>query len=292
MFDLFEQGDLLNRPIECFEFKAGANNFPVKSHWHYYMEIIYVISGTVLVGGGEKEFTVKTGEMYVIPPKALHSFFSDEPEKMKFIAFKFDIGKLQMAPRYAPKLKSIFKSAEAKNMRMLFNKEEADEMNCQMLFGESITEVRKKEYGYDLLLRVNICKLLMKILRLWQQEGFRIDSETFALDERQSIDSITEYIDSHINENLKVAELAKECGMSYSYFAKSFFKMYGRSCKDYIEQIRIVKVEDYLLFTNFDLTYISQETGFSDCSHLIKSFKNYRGETPAQYRKKRTSPEG
>ncbi len=291
MFDLFEQSDVLNRPIECFDFKAGPGYFPVKSHWHYYMEIIYVVSGDVIVGCGDKEVKVNIGELYVIPPKQLHSFFSDDPENMRFIAFKFDIGKLQMAPRYAPKLKSIFKSAESKNMRMHFSKEEAEAINCKTLFGESLNEVRKKEYGYDLLLRVNICKLLMKILRLWQQEGFQIDNETFALDERQSIDSITEYIDSHINENLKVAELAKECGMSYSYFAKSFFKMYGRSCKDYIEQIRIVKVEDYLLFTNFDLTYISQETGFSDCSHLIKSFKEYRGETPAQYRKKRISSE-
>jgi YesN/AraC family two-component response regulator len=62
--------------------------------------------------------------------------------------------------------------------------------------------------------------------------------------------------------------------------------MYGVSCKEYIECFRIFKVEDFLLFTDFDLTYISQETGYSDCSHMIKQFKKYRGITPKQFRLK------
>ncbi|MCQ2538053.1 MAG: AraC family transcriptional regulator [Lachnospiraceae bacterium] len=287
MFDLFEQSDSLNRPIECFEFHYHQDYFPIKTHWHYYMEILYIIEGSAVVTSEEERYELTSGEMILIPPKKLHAILSDNPGALVMIGLKFDIGKLQMTPRYAPKLKSIFRSAESKKMRTHFTKEEAEKMFCPFLFRECLNEIRNQAYGYDLFLRVNICKLLMKVLRLWQTEGFQIDADTFALDERYTVDSITEYIDAHINENLKVAELARECGMSYSYFAKSFLKMYGKSCKEYIEYIRILKVEDYLLFTDFDLTYISQETGFSDCSHLIKSFKGFKGETPAQYRRNR-----
>ena len=56
------------------------------------------------------------------------------------------------------------------------------------------------------------------------------------------------------------------------------------SCKEYIEAMRIYKVEELLLFTQYDLSRISQETGFSDCSHMIKSFKKRRGITPKQFR--------
>ena len=41
-----------------------------------------------------------------------------------------------------------------------------------------------------------------------------------------------------------------------------------------------------LLFTGFDLNYISQENGFSDCSHLIHAFKKQYRMTPHQYRLK------
>ena len=48
--------------------------------------------------------------------------------------------------------------------------------------------------------------------------------------------------------------------------------------------MRIIKAEEFLVFTDFDLQKISRETGFSDCSHMIKSFKKLRGITPKQYR--------
>ena len=72
--------------------------------------------------------------------------------------------------------------------------------------------------------------------------------------------------------------------LSYSCFAKKFSEHYSMSCKEYIEQQRIFMVEEMLLFTDFDLTYISNETGFSDCSHMIKSFKKHKGITPKKFR--------
>ena len=72
--------------------------------------------------------------------------------------------------------------------------------------------------------------------------------------------------------------------MSYSYFAKKFHELYGQSYKDYIEFIKLSKVKALLLFTNFDLNYISQETVFSDCSHLIRTFRKKTGITPKQFR--------
>ena len=38
--------------------------------------------------------------------------------------------------------------------------------------------------------------------------------------------------------------------------------------------------------TNLDLTSISNETGFADCSHLIRTFKKWKGVTPGQLRNK------
>ena len=126
----------------------------------------------------------------------------------------------------------------------------------------------------------------MIIIRKWQSMGFSFENDIFTKDSIYNIDNITEYIDQHLEEPLEVSEITKMCGISYSCFAKKFKKMYGVSCKEYIERFRIFKVEDFLLFTDFDLNYISQETGYADCSHMIKQFKKYRNVTPKQYRMK------
>lgn len=43
----------------------------------------------------------------------------------------------------------------------------------------------------------------------------------------------------------------------------------------------------FIIFWNtFDLNYIALETGFFDCSHFIKAYKDWRGITPKQERMK------
>ena len=152
------------------------------------------------------------------------------------------------------------------------------------IFNTCVTELAERKYGYDLVLHSNLCELMVTLARLWREEG--LDTSHFAagISNGAGIESVTEYIDEHSAEALSVEKLAKRCGMSYSYFAKNFRQMYGRSCKEYIEFVRVSKAEDLLLFTDFDLTYISQETGFADCSHLIKVFRRWKGITPKQYK--------
>ena len=78
---------------------------------------------------------------------------------------------------------------------------------------------------------------------------------------------------------------SEKCNMSYSGFAAKFHDLYGMTCKEYIEKMRIFKAEEYLLFTDNDLAFISEKTGFADTSHFIRIFKKHRGITPKQFRK-------
>ena len=125
----------------------------------------------------------------------------------------------------------------------------------------------------------------MHLIRIWRTCGFNTDKAVSRPAETDSIHAVTAYIDAHAGEALRVEDLADMCNMSYSYFAKNFKRHYGRSCKEYIEFIRVNKAVDLLLFTDFDLSYISQETGFSDSSHLIKTFRKWKGVTPKQFKK-------
>ena len=155
------------------------------------------------------------------------------------------------------------------------------------IFNTCIEELNTKNYGYDIVVCSHISTLLSYFARNWIGRGLDID-ETIRTSNNPSdaFAGITEYIEKHYNEPLRINELAEMCGMSYSNFARLFKQTYHQSCKEYIEFIRLNKVEDLLLMTNIDLTYISHETGFADCSHLIRTFKKWKGITPKQWRNK------
>lgn len=286
MQPIFERSDTLNTPFECFMFDAGKESFPITPHWHYFVELIYVTKGTALMYQGKDKYIVPADGIMLFHPKSVHSIYPYDDSELIYAVLKFDINLLSDTPSYSPKLSNIFRGALEKRMPIYFNPEFSTSNNCKNLFISCIEEYTNKSYGYDLVTRANIYSLLTLIIRSWQEQGFTFENSMFEKRDSYDVENISEYIDQHIGESLEVADIANMCGLSYPYFAKRFKKTYGVSCKEYIDRFRIFKVEDYLLFTDFDLTYISQETGFADCSHMIKQFKKYNGTTPKKYRLK------
>lgn len=282
---LFEYSDTLNSPYEAFLYDTLTMAFPIRPHWHYFMEIIYMKEGTGLIECEGKSYIVEAGDLILFHPEAVHAIYTATNLPLKYEVLKFDVNKLYTENSYVPKLRSILRNASKdKNATVFFREEDIRSLCVGTIFEECRRELERKDYGYDIIVHNRICSLLVNLIRMWREEGFDTDKAAEYAKETDSIQAITTYIDAHAGEQIKVEELADMCNMSYSYFAKNFKQYYGRSCKEYIEFIRISKAEDLLLFTDFDLSYISQETGFSDSSHLIKIFRKWKGVTPKQYK--------
>lgn len=284
MINLYEEADLLKNPFQCFYYDSEAFGFPVAPHWHYYMEIVYVVKGNVKMQAENTEYILHPGDMILFHPKMVHAFYHADDNPVLLAVFKIDINSMKFTANYSPKLSNIFKAAEKKKKSLVLNHDYVQEMEIDTIFHHCIDEIKKHHYGYDIVVFGDLYRLLIMIVRYWQQDGFTIDQDVFAEEENYDIYNILPYISEHLDGDLKVTDIADSCGLSYSYFAKKFQSIYGKSCKEYIEDMRVYKAEQLLLFTNFDLTYISQITGFSDCSHMIRSFKFRKGITPKQFR--------
>lgn len=284
MHYLFEKQDSLNNPIECFIYDASKGSFPVKPHWHYFAEFIFMLRGSAEMTSDGRTYIVQEGDLIIFHPSSVHSIFSADGSLPLYAVFKFDLLKFPSIVSYAPSPADIFRYARSDNMPIYFDSAQAELMKCRDVFSECINEMNNYQYGADVVLRSRIYCLIFSIIRQWINAGLDIDKCPVSTNDAYGIENITEYIDSHLEENIKVSDIAEKCHLSYSGFAAKFREHYGVSCKEYIERMRIFKAEEYLLFTDYDLSFISQQTGFSDCSHFIHSFKKYRDITPKQFR--------
>lgn len=256
----FEYSDKLNKPYEAFLFDAQTSEmFPILPHWHYFVEILYMVEGKAYVEAGE--------ENYVLEPGDLNISGSALPPISSLIAM----------------------AAVEQKLSVYFSKEKFNQEKMKQLIQGSVKALEEKQFGYDIIMHSNYCLLMAEILRVWKQEGFQIKKRKKETVLSEKFTEISEYISQHYQEDLSVAELAEKFHMSYSYFAAIFKEYYGQTCKEMILTVRLQKAEDLLQFTDFDLTYISQETGFCDCSHFIKAFKQKYGVTPRKYRMKEKS---
>lgn len=287
MTNLFEKNASLSTPIECFVFGAAEGGFPIKPHWHYFAEFVYMHEGAASMTADGDSFTAAAGDLVIFPPSCVHSISYADSSTPVYSVLKFDLGKFPSISSYSPSPSGLFRYARENGMPILFDGKAAREMECECIFADCINEMKNFRYGYDVMLRSQIYRLIYRIIRYWESAGLNIWECPASTEKDSSIDNITEYIDRRLGENIKVADIAAECHLSYSAFAAKFRGRYGMSCKDYIERMRICKAEEYLLFTDLDIDYIGQETGFSDCSHFIKSFRKYRGMTPKKFRDSR-----
>ena len=287
MPSLFEKDLTLNEPVECFVYDAAQEDFPVRPHWHYFAECIYMVSGIAEMTAGSRTYTVGPGDLILFAPSTVHSIFAADDTLPVYHVLKFDLGKYPSRYTHSPSPASIVRYALRCGMPFYFPRDEAERLGCRELFADCMREVREYQYAYDVMLRAQLYRLIYSIIRLWVNSGLDLRECAAEPEGDDVLDRITEYIDSHLSTSIRVQELAEACHLSYSAFAVRFRSRYGMSCKDYIARMRVFKAEEYLLLTDCDLTTISQETGFHDCSHFIKTFRQYRGITPKQFRLQR-----
>jgi AraC family transcriptional regulator len=91
-------------------------------------------------------------------------------------------------------------------------------------------------------------------------------------------------INAHLEEGLSLEQLAHECRLSVTHFAKAFARSTGVSPHRWLMRRRVDVAKDLLLLTDFSLVEISLRCGFSDQSHFTRVFAKATGETPGRWR--------
>lgn len=276
---LFEYIDMPKTPYDIFF--TESTNSPL--HWHYYSEIIYMLSGAVNVVCNNKRSVLREGDLCYIYPLQLHEFTKVRGEKARYAVVKFDIHTINIPKAYLSDMYDLFvRRTSEKDLCLIVPAESLDSRYVGELVRRTVCEYEQKREFYSLAVQADIYSLLIELAR---SGGRRFDGESGHRTENDlSFYRILEYIDTHSAEPLEAAELARMCHMSYSHFARLFRENYGRSCKEYITYIRLNKAQELLLHTDRDLNFIAQETGFYDCSHFIRTYKKWRGITPKQER--------
>ncbi len=101
-----------------------------------------------------------------------------------------------------------------------------------------------------------------------------------------AVQKCIDYIEMHLGERIRAADLATLSGYGEYYITKKFKEETGSSINDYIKFSKIERAKVLLRDSAQSIDEIAANLSFSSRNHFSQSFKQVTGQTPATFREK------
>jgi len=156
----------------------------------------------------------------------------------------------------------------------------------QELMGRMLSAVLNGEQDRDVLIDLGVKELIVRILRSTGVE-LLVDYAIEAPDEN-GLNAAINYINKNLSQPISISGLAKLACMSRSRFYAEFKKQVGCAPGQLQQKLRL-KEAAKRLSRNELATAICYDLGFSDPSHFSRSFRDWYGCSPREYKNKAIS---
>ena len=98
------------------------------------------------------------------------------------------------------------------------------------------------------------------------------------------VESCKDYVDKHYREKIYLDTIAGSLGISSAYLSKLFRKETGICLQDYVNQVRVERAANLLIYSDKSLPAIAQYVHFPNQSYFGKMFKRFKNMTPREFR--------
>ena len=247
-----------------------------------FFEIVYFEegSGTIKINGKTVNYTANSifvfipDDIYILNPetetstvaiKFLKSFFRNTTSQNEALPVN----------NWFRKIEEILNS-ESHELREMQFETEADRSHLVALVNMVATEYLNKQ-SFDIFIIQNSLSVILHLIA--RNIQFINTSDSVKEVKSSKIQQIINYIHSNIynSDLLSTKSLAEEFHMADNYISEYFKKHTDVSLKKYIINYKLKLVETRLKYTDLQYSEIAAELGFTDSSHLNKTFQSYKG---------------
>lgn len=146
-----------------------------------------------------------------------------------------------------------------------------------------LAELKQENLGGKLYVESLANVLAVHLLRQYATAKPRLTIYEGGLSERQLL-PVLEYINEHLSQDIKLADLAALLDISQFHFSHLFKQAIGTAPYQYLLQQRVERAKQLLKQKERSIIDIALECGFNSHSHLSKQFRQLTGVTPKAYR--------
>lgn len=155
--------------------------------------------------------------------------------------------------------------------------------SVEQVMSTLLNEMTDPRPGSKALIALLMKQCLVYVLRRYCDSGSCQVSWLSALNDPQLSATLEQMIDEP-GRRFTLELLAESAGMSRSAFAQRFKSTFGRSAMDLLKEIRLQRAAHLLHTTRRPVKSIADHVGFDSRSHFSRSFTEFFGTSPAEFR--------
>lgn len=254
-------------------------------HFHNYMEIGYCYWGNGKLTIEESTVSYKGGIITIISENIPHETKSlnDGICKWEYLFIDIDnfIRKEMQFHRLIPE--EVVKRINNQGYVIQWNQNK----NLTALIRSIMEEYREKKPYYKQAVKGYLRAFVAELLRLNEDMSSSLTLEEKRLN--SYIERSVNYIAEHFAEEIKMSDVAGECGLSESHFRRIFEESMSMKPLDYLNMIRIDKACELMQTTDYAMEEVGFRVGYQTPSTFNRNFKKLTSKTPYQWKKDKNS---
>ncbi|TRW80978.1 AraC family transcriptional regulator [Mycolicibacterium sp. 018/SC-01/001] len=239
------------------------------------LEIIYVLDGRLTVDVSFEHFTLEAGDFLVVNHSDPHVMDADGDNVTAIIHID-----LRSFLDVDPHLETVIFACESFDLARYCNEEGALRQLLLDLLSDCLRGPSALNEHTARLTR----DLLTALVRSYGLENYyRRDREPTPA-QRQVFHTMVGYLVDNVHRRDLLARLASRQNYSKSRASHLIKDVSAISFTDLVTYLRVSRAERLLLTTNATMLDIAAGCGFSDVKYLTRSFSDWFGQSPHQYR--------
>lgn len=250
-------------------------------HRHDGYEIYLFISGNTKMYIEQSCYQLASGDCVVIHPGQLHRSIVTDTNPYERIGINITEEALRTLSSATTDLLACFHHCEENGIIHL---SAYDMQRYITLTDEYLKFSRSSEYGCDLMGIYFLIELILFTNQLFgDPKRRRYDNVMPVL-----VSNTMQYVEEHLAEDISLAKLSHCLNYSSKYISVQFKRHTGLSLREYILDQKI-ECAKRLLAAGSSVSEACLDSGFSDYSNFIRSFKKKTGVSPGRFRKGKIS---
>jgi len=272
--------------LKAFHSKRAPFKRENTRHFHSAFEISLILGGRGIYQVNEKSYDFREGDIFLFSTNEIHCITE------VLTGEDLHILNLQFEPRFVwipgndtfdlRYLDVFFHRSELFQHQLKHDDSRSYEIKKLLMTIDA--EFQKKSDYYEMMVKNMLLTALVHIRRNYR-EYFQNSIHPHNVRIVHQLNSVMQYIDEHIFDDLSIRMLAEKAHMSRSHFSALFCELNGISAWEYIISKRVAHAAHLLQSTEMSIMEIAMTCGFNTAANFNHAFKKQTNKSPTQYRK-------